>query len=160
MSGDRAKCLEAGMDEHLAKPVRLDDLKRVLDLWIEPPAVAHSAAPPVDLARLVEITDSDSAMFRRIANEYLVQAGEILALMGIAIDRRDRHEIHHLAHKLGGSSASCGITAMLDPLSRLEHMGESFQPVIARDLYQQASTNLVNVRHFFHAHHQSLKSDP
>ncbi len=159
MTSDREKCLEAGMDEHLAKPVRLADLKRVLELWIQPPATATAAAPPVDLARLIEVTGSDSAMFRRIANDYLVQAGEILALMCIAIDKRDRQQIHHLAHKLGGSSASCGITAMLEPLARLEHMGETFQPVIARNLYQQASTNLLKVRHFLLAHHQSLKSD-
>ncbi len=160
MASDRAKCLEAGMDEHIAKPVRLADLKRVLDLWIQPPATENSTAPPVDLARLNEITDSDSAMFRRIANDYLVQAEEILALMSIAIGKRDRSGIHHLAHKLGGSSASCGITAMVEPLSRLEHMGEVFQPVIASDLHQQASTSLVHVRHFLLAHHQSLSPDP
>ena len=156
MTGDRAKCLEAGMDEHLAKPVRLDDLKRVLDLWIEPPAGSTPAAPPVDLARLNEITDSDPAMFRRIANDYLVQAEEILTLISLAIEKRDRPGIHHLAHKLGGSSASCGITALVEPLSRLEHMGEAFQPLIARDLHQQASNQLVQVRHFLIAHHQSL----
>jgi CheY-like chemotaxis protein len=34
LQGDREACLEAGMDEYVAKPVRLDDLRRVLNRWL------------------------------------------------------------------------------------------------------------------------------
>ncbi len=34
MEGDRTKCLEAGMDDYLAKPVRLDDLRAMLEHWV------------------------------------------------------------------------------------------------------------------------------
>ena len=33
LEGDREKCLAAGMDDYVAKPIRLDDLKRVLTRW-------------------------------------------------------------------------------------------------------------------------------
>jgi signal transduction histidine kinase/BarA-like signal transduction histidine kinase len=36
MQGDREKCLEAGMDDYIAKPVRIDDLRRTLERWGRP----------------------------------------------------------------------------------------------------------------------------
>ena len=38
MVGDRAACLNAGMDDYVAKPVRVDDLDRVLSRWLGQPA--------------------------------------------------------------------------------------------------------------------------
>jgi CheY-like chemotaxis protein len=38
LPGDREKCLAAGMDEHLTKPLKLEDLKRALEVWVAPSA--------------------------------------------------------------------------------------------------------------------------
>jgi len=40
MPGDVERCLAAGMDDYLAKPVRLEELKRVLERWLKKPRVA------------------------------------------------------------------------------------------------------------------------
>ncbi len=42
-SGDKDKCLASGMDDYLAKPLRLANLDRALHIWIEPARVEHSA---------------------------------------------------------------------------------------------------------------------
>jgi osomolarity two-component system sensor histidine kinase NIK1 len=34
MTEDRARCLNAGMDDHLTKPVRIDDLRNALQRWV------------------------------------------------------------------------------------------------------------------------------
>ena len=148
MQGDREKCLNAGMDEHLGKPVHLQELEKVLSAWQAPLTARNETPAPVDLARLTEITGSDPAMFRHISAEYLEQAEEILAHISLAIDRRDPVEIHRLAHKLGGSSASCGIVALAEPLARLERMGDAFQTSLASGLRQQAVQSLQQVRRF------------
>lgn len=45
MRGDRERCLEAGMDDYLSKPVRLQDVRSMLKRWFEPEAgtVGHAA---------------------------------------------------------------------------------------------------------------------
>ena len=47
MKGDRERCLEAGMDAYLGKPLRMDDLFRVIDELISPDAAPRPAAEPI-----------------------------------------------------------------------------------------------------------------
>ncbi len=123
-------------------------------------ALQQMAIPPVDLVRLTGITGSDPARFRRIAADYLEQAEEILALISHAIERRDPAKIRRLAHKLGGSSSTCGVVAIAEPLARLELMSNGFfQAPLANDLQQQAFQNLQVVRLFLDEHLRESQSN-
>lgn len=44
LKGDRERCLAAGMNDYLAKPVTLPDLARVLERWLPAPAGERDAA--------------------------------------------------------------------------------------------------------------------
>ena len=158
MRGDHEKCLEAGMDDYLSKPVDIGKLEEILNRWqpAAPAILAEAAKPAVDLDRLLQITGSDPAMFGEIADEYLEQAAEILTLMKLALEKPDVPEIQRLAHKLGGSSATCGMVAIMPPLAKLERMPENVEPVFAGDLLRQASDHLRNIRRFLTLHSKTL----
>jgi len=162
MTGDREKCLEAGMDDHLSKPVDIGELEEILARW-QPTVravMAKDSLPAVDLARLSQITGTDLAMFRDISGGYLEQADEILSLMRLALEKSDVPEIQRLAHKLGGSSACCGMVAIVPPLAQLERMPAGVDPVFADELLRQASDQLRKIRRFLSTHSQTLATVP
>jgi CheY-like chemotaxis protein len=56
MSGDKEKCLDAGMNDHIAKPIDVNHLFRTLARWVKPyqPEQAEVATAPADAASLQE----------------------------------------------------------------------------------------------------------
>lgn len=135
MGGEREKCLAAGMDDYLAKPVMLDDLRATLKRWIHGPdgTTARSATAPAAAVPRVEIFDparveqlralgspGKSDMFLNLATMFLNQAGASVAALGEALSDGDLQRARHEAHTLRGGAATVGARRLADLCSALE----------------------------------------
>ena len=146
MQGTREKCLAAGMNDYVTKPVRLAELREAMERWIprspESPALASAPgtagtagdrpetlgpaeAGLIDLDHLKELCDGNPALTRQIIGLYRTQADGVLAELRRAVETRSTTQIMDCAHKLRGASATCGVTGVVPALQELEHMAET-----------------------------------
>ncbi len=126
MRGDREKCLAAGMDEYIAKPLRRETLQTVLRATLAGdagalaprPAVATTEPldPVLDRALIGEL-DSDSAA--RIVDLFVRGSRERIAELAQAISRDDAESVCRLTHGLKGAAASVGAVALCRACDRL-----------------------------------------
>jgi len=161
MKEDRQRCISAGMDDYLSKPLNSNSLAEALNaihsgrtIRKNAPKRGVSQMPSipeneiaVDIKRLHEVTGDNEELFREISQQYLDQAEEILTEMDKAIHTGNHDNICKLAHKLAGSSATCGMIAIVDPLRSLESLNSN-QISEALLLHQQAIHQLSRIREF------------
>ena len=132
MAGDRQKCLDAGMDDYLAKPVTRGDLERCIERWrgaslsvpeTLPPAEQMAArSPPVlNAGVLDELREVLGGEVDKIIAVYLEDAPRLIAQLERAAVSGDPIALRVAAHTLKSSSANVGATTLSDAARDLEH---------------------------------------
>jgi len=140
MQGDREKCLGAGMDDYLAKPVRPEELDAVLQRWASTDGAAEDAPVPIRLPGRPEHPSIDLAMLNRLramnrdgepdlAAEvfglFLEDAPRHLEAMRQASTRGDADALRRAAHDLKSSAANLGAMTLSTLCKDLEEMGRA-----------------------------------
>ncbi len=147
LEGEREKCLKAGMDDYLSKPVKSDVLRLKLEQWIKPtgePSVcerSNEANVVVDkdkpsaldlsvLAGLREIQQPGKPdLVTELIDLFLEDTAVQLKMLRTAVSNNNAKEVRRVAHLLKGSSANMGagpMAALYDSLEKTEFKnGES-----------------------------------
>jgi len=113
MEGDRERCLAAGMDGYISKPVEADDLVRTVE----------RAAGAFDASRAAARLGGDENLLRELLELFLADAPRMVSEVRDAIDAKDAEALRRAAHALKGSVANFGAGGAVDAARRLETMG-------------------------------------
>jgi len=116
MSEDREKCIAAGMDAHLGKPIEPAQLIEVLSRYLK----AGARAPAVDREALRELTGGDIDFERELAETFVKSGDQCLAEIIAALKASDLDTVRKRAHALKGASANIHAVGLSQAASSLE----------------------------------------
>jgi len=143
MSGQLERCLEAGMNAFLTKPLEIARLYETLErfgLGVTQPAAApmsaEAATAPVDLAKLSEITDGDAEFTYELASTFIGSGYQVINEITAAFAAFDRVALARAAHKLKGASANIHAESVRELSHALEAQAESIDQPRLKELIE------------------------
>ena len=145
MKGDQEKCIDAGADDYLTKPLRKSKLLAVIEKWTknrkpekemlaafqeEPRGSAESpkeasAPPPVVYEKILEEFDDDQAFLSEIIKGFLKNVKVQLTAIAAAIQKKDGETIRKEAHAIKGGAANLMAIDLSKAASALETLAKS-----------------------------------
>jgi CheY-like chemotaxis protein/HPt (histidine-containing phosphotransfer) domain-containing protein len=171
MHGDRERCLAAGMEDYIAKPMSPEQLESVLRRWIPaaggPLAAPASAADPahaggpidwVMLSDLVAMTPPD--FITELLGLFFRDTATALTDLRIAWRDDDLGSWSQIAHKLRGSCATLGARAMMDLCARMEDLDHGAMMESGERLLDELEDEFAEARRLLTDHQRRAAAPP
>ncbi len=126
MEEDRQRCLDAGMNDHVSKPIEREELLAAIDLHAGAATDAHELAErdgrgrPIDVNAAREQTGGDEDLFREVLGMVTTEAAEALVALRSAEDVGALHQLAEVASSLKGAAANVAATPLSLAASQVE----------------------------------------
>ncbi len=131
--GDRDRCLAAGMDGYVSKPIRRRELIEVLASFFELQTRTSAEsqvteteetidAGPLNLDKALELTENDRDLLKAVVREFLEESPTLLQTIDDSLDGRDQQELQRAIHTLKSNFNNLAIEEMGEHCQLLEDM--------------------------------------
>lgn len=161
MKGDRERCLEAGMDDYLSKPLNQKELMIVLDKWVSQSGVIEDASHSEDITRnknilgpinlniAMERFGDDMPFFIEMLSDYVLQAHELLLTMRSAYQHNDAAVLSKTAHNLKGVSATFEAVHMIELSKNIDDAAREADLSNMEKYLEEIETEIPRLQQFF-----------
>ncbi|HMP73822.1 MAG TPA: response regulator [Kiritimatiellia bacterium] len=173
LEGDREKCLQAGMDDYLSKPLLGDELYRVLSRWLPrvspsespPPPVSPetpqpspdpdptSDTPPFDLDAVLQRCLGDASLMNLLLQEFSTQALHDINEIHAALHASDPARLRQASHRLRGAAGNLGLPSIQELAATIETTAQS-------PSFQEARPHAEKLRDLVQTFIQFVQNNP
>jgi len=157
MKGDRERCLEAGMDDYVPKPISSEALANAIrNLIKDKPqpiekedTVDEDTQPFFDKDALLKAFDNDMEFLKEVIDMFIADYPDMLKNITTAIESKDAPGLQRTAHALKGMLGNFQAESSAQKAYALEKMGSNGQLENAADIYRQLSAELDSLERMF-----------
>lgn len=143
LAEERAQCLAAGMQGHIAKPLDITHLVRELQRYVPPPPAA--TAPVLDMATGLRQFDGQAALYRRTLQGFATQYAAGLSGWAAWLAGGEWAELRRAAHTLQGLAATLGAQPLHRTALALERSAAAGDAGAASSLLGRAEAALATL---------------
>ena len=123
LKGDREKCLAAGMDGYVSKPIRKHELRHAIEEFAAPGAAPADLPTTLDWNVALECVGGDRELLREVCDTIIEECPRCLAQLDQALRDSDAHAMRLAAHTIRGQLRLFGTTRGEALAAELEKLG-------------------------------------
>jgi CheY-like chemotaxis protein/HPt (histidine-containing phosphotransfer) domain-containing protein len=156
MEADRRKCFAAGMNGHVAKPLRFEALRQAIEEWTggvrpaggptPPSAPVAAQATPFDPQEFDGLVMGNEQLARRILRKFVDDMPRQIAVLARAVSDGDAQRVRLVAHSIKGAAASVSAGEMREASWKLEQEGRDGNLAAAAASFPDLSASFERAR--------------